>query len=344
MSVRSGAASTRETQVRRAQASRESLRRRMNGWMSLVALVLVANGPTGDTASALAVRVEAPDQTDDRAVLDVDAVLAALRLRLEPAGVDVLASRFQRPHAWQLELTFPTPTQLRILVTSPRGEVWCDSSLDTSGRRPKDLAHTIALLVVETLVPHLEAPAAPPEEKAPPPAPPIARSPWSWGLGVAASGAWFLPDPALRWGLQVVAQLSYKALLFDFEVAAWLPRTRTGADFVVGVQPGLVRLGVGAQKVLGWAHLSGALGPAARLTVATASGDAVAFRERLLFDAGLGLRLCAMAHLWVLEGGLCLEATHFLSWTRLIVDGQPALETGHTLLGLGLQFAYRASE
>ncbi len=307
-------------------------------WAALGTCVLLA---ASGSPAGLTVQVERAERAEDQAVLDVDQILAALRLRLEPDGVVVKASRFSRASDWRLELVFLEPGQLQLRVLTPGGEVLNASTLATAGRRPRDLAHTIALLAVEALSTGVNAESRPAGPQTPA-VPNSTEAHWSWALALAASSEWFIPDPALRWGLQALAVLSRGSLVFDVELAAWLPRTRSGADYVVGTSPSLIRLGAGAQHTLDWARLSAVLGPVARLTVVTASGYEVGFRARPLVDAGVGLRVCAEVRTWVLDLGVCLEVNHFLTWTRLIVDGQGILETGHTISGLALQVAYRA--
>lgn len=186
-------------------------------WVLFVSSAFLASSAATDRfASGVSVEVASPHRPEEVEVLDAERLMAALRLRLHHVGVMVRGRRSAKATDWSVKLSFPRVGQLAVRVTSPAGEVWCDLAIATQGRGPRDLAHTVALLVVETLTPVIPPEGTVPKivEQTETPAPSIATvEPWSWSLGLGATGTRFLPDPGVSWGLELVAQLNRGLLL-----------------------------------------------------------------------------------------------------------------------------------
>jgi hypothetical protein len=225
-------------------------------------------------------------------------------------------------------------------------------------QRAYDLAHTIALMVLETLTPLLpalsrELPAAlaelPPEQASPGPAsapaevstspaalpapesPPLRFVPFV-GLGTQLAHPWQAGRPALSAGS-----------LFDRgDLAAGVAldlgarRSARGADYRLTTDIVTLTLTAGLQRHVDLFDLKAELGPALRGVRLSAEGRALQEAPHNFLNLGAALSLGAYARLEPVVIGLRLRAIAYSAHQRFIVDGASALDVGGMLMDVGV--------
>jgi len=291
---------------------------------------------------------------DDPVALGAADLVAALRLRLGAAPVDVMIDDGVH-QGWRVDVLSTERGGLQIRISNRNGRLVTQRILSTERRRPRDIAHTVALLVVESLAPlipeilappvltpppeHNSASAQEPEQPTVQVAPPREEA-WRFGLGVEARGLHNWPTQQSALGAGVVASARYDHGLLELGVAWSTPNTYRGVSYRVAATPIDFKLLGGAAWPQGWLWLGAAAGANARVILAKASGAEPEFRSRSDLAWGWAAEVVCGATTPYLDLAMVLEVSQVTTHPRFVVDGERVVNTGHTALGLALRVGY----
>jgi hypothetical protein len=223
--------------------------------------------------------------------------------------------------------------------------------------RAYDLAQTISLSTVESLIgvldpvkfPDLVAPSEPvwpapkkPATRRPPasrPAPPKKPRPETmrFSMGLQAAGALLTPggDPCARFGLHL--RLRDRRWLAHLSLDGWAPIGASGERYQVDVWIATAYLGAGLRQKLGRWALGMTIGPALRVAAEDRRGADVHPAKKLRVSGGFASRLFANLQL-----GSRLTLETFVGLVQLFphhiyeLSGERVLEVGGFMASLGL--------
>lgn len=312
----------------------------------ILTLVCAAAEPS---SGGLWLRVETPEVLDGNTPLTTDLVETALHRRVASAPVKIRTGDSPGSGDWRIELSAGPLRQIILRITSPEGALLSETRVPTRGRRAKDLAHTLALVIVETLTPVLPVlrqapPEAPPTQPEPTVvvAAPLGPTPSPWSLSLTLGGllGTTFAQPRLALGGELAFSAAWHLLELEAEVAGWRPIHAEGTGFSTDAQEDTLRLGVGARVQAGRFAFTASVGPEARLVVIWAAGDDLLVHHAQYVDFGAGARLCVGTAPGHLQLRLCATVATFFEYERIRVDGIQVVDVGHTAAGLGLQVGW----
>ena len=277
-------------------------------------------------------------------MVDAGAVILALRLRVNDTNV-----RIERgcKADWTVEMKINEARLLEVQILDDKESIVAGNSFSISGRSKSEIAHAIALIVVEALapiapelmstLPSAETDAASwqksPEES------PQAESQkgiidWTVQVGPAVAVLW--PAPRFLWGGGIGGTMTYRLLFVAAELNWWSVVKERGEDYEIKCTQGALFLNAGVSLDLGRANTYLALGPAGRISIGWAKGTDLELGRDAMFDPGLGAQVGAAWKWDHLGFGVSIYFIHFFRYPRFLVDDEAVLVLGHELSGITL--------
>lgn len=293
------------------------------------------------------------------AILDARQVVEDLRLRLRGTGVSVELWTAEQAATWAIELS-AEHRRVRVCATSLEGGSLIDRVFAAPSNRPREVARTIALLIVEALsrvLPHLveampegsegqkeqrtDVPLAEPRERLVrqmPPQRPASRL--RWHVRGSAHVGIQLPRPRAITGGGAAVQLDYAGWHAALSGSAWSSVEWRTDDLHLTMRQATFDLTGGVTHVFESTRAYLALGPALRWVTAEADGTGTSIGRQDRFDVGVAAVGRGAVELAAVEVGLTARATFYSSRDRFLVDGHRVLVSGHTLLLVALDLGF----
>lgn len=321
--------------------------------MLLLVIALSTLSTASDSAAepcVIGVRIDESARLGRPPELREELAVTALALRLRRAQVGVCAASDSVYPPWHVEITAPEAGRLAVHLGDTSGESLLELTMPVGQRRGEELAHTIALLVVEALSPMMpqfadelaaerQAPTATAltTDVAPVTDPGPADRPMRWRMHGGATARWLLPQDLSVVGALMGASAHFDPWLAALDLTYFGPLVRRGADYRVRAHSGSGRVLAGMEVGYGRTHLELGAGAEARALRITAAGDGVLFRERWLASYGVAAAGRVLVALGLADVSMHVAATRYLNrHPRVVVDGVRVLNLGHTALEAGL--------
>lgn len=264
-----------------------------------------------------------------------DEVRRVLRSRAGGARVDAESETARtRVHA-------STRGNLVVLDIARAGMPAVTRVVRANGRSERDLVHTVALVVAETVwpvdpgttplfaKPREEPVETLPETTATPPAEPSALSGWAH-LGAGALVT--LPEGEISIAGALGGAIRYRLVLIEAAIDVAPRHGVAAADYAVDAWQLGGYLGVGGVLESGRLRYSLSAGPALRVLALSARGDNVAFRSRTEWNGGVGALAAVSSRVGPVRLGIGLGLRVYASYPRVLVNGQRVFDGQPTAL------------
>lgn len=305
---------------------------------SLAAQTPPSAPPTPKTpANVIAVQLEPTPLLVGTDVLTLDRLIAALQLRTRGRAMIVARTNDATAAGWHVTARRTGPQRLALSITRAAGESFVERDLPVHGRSAAEIAHTLALVIVEALTPVMPelADALPPKLTRPatrptvdtPAAEPLVRRPRALRLhiGAAPGAIMLLPSQEIGAGLQLDVAMDSGWIAVKLDAALWSSVHASNDRIDITASHGALRLHTGVSRSHGvlWGALT--VGPALRWVAMHASGLGVTKERGSYLNGGLVLAGAGGISYGRVRAGIDLRATRYLRFERFVVEGEGAL-------------------
>ena len=270
-------------------------------------------------------------------------VVQALRVRLASTGL-VVVDETTVSAEWLVALSAEKEGVVVTLV-GPAGATAL-GIVPYANRTRTEVAHTVALLVVEGLTPNFpDLSGKPPklEPEAPPKGPsplPATADPRDLSIDLVGSGALAWPKRTLGFGAGFMALQRFGDVSGHAEIVFVAGPSRSGDDYTIALRQLTVRLAAGLLRDAFGARFTLSLGPALRVTWLGARGTGIEDGGANV-DPGLGAQAAMRRLIGPVELVVALDGLATSRFPRYIVDQQTVLSGGTVSTSASIGLGYR---